>query len=37
LPDTLRELDRVLVLDGFPAGPWKAELRFGLHAVERMP
>lgn len=37
LPDTLRSLDRVLVLDGFPTGPWKAELRFGLDAVERMP
>jgi hypothetical protein len=37
LPDILRSLDRVLVLDGFPSGPWKAELRFGLDAVERMP
>ncbi|HMK72163.1 MAG TPA: PilZ domain-containing protein [Myxococcaceae bacterium] len=36
-PDTLHALDRVLVLDGFPSGPWKAELRFGLDAVERMP
>jgi hypothetical protein len=36
-PETLRLLDRVLVLDGFPSGPWKAQLRFGLDAVERMP
>ena len=35
--ETLRALDRVLVLDGFPAGPWKAELNFGMDAVGRMP
>ena len=34
---TLRALDRVLVLDGFPAGPWEAELTFGMDAVGRMP
>ena len=35
--ETLRALDRVLVLDGFPAGPWQAELTFGMDAVGRMP
>jgi len=35
--ETLRALDRVLVLDGFPAGPWEAELTFGMDAVGRMP
>ena len=35
--ETLRSLDRVLVLDGFPAGPWEAELTFGMDAVGRMP
>jgi len=35
--ETLRALDRVLVLDGFPSGPWEAELTFGMDAVGRMP
>jgi len=35
--ETLRALDRVLVLDGCPSGPWEAELTFGMDAVGRMP
>jgi hypothetical protein len=36
-PDTLERLDRILTLRGLPPPPWKAQVAFGLEAVERMP
>lgn len=30
-------LDRILVLYGLPNGPWKADVSFGMEAVEQMP
>lgn len=35
--NALSLLDRVLVLYGLPNGPWRADLAFGMDAVEEMP
>ncbi|MBK7858195.1 MAG: PilZ domain-containing protein [Archangiaceae bacterium] len=36
-PETIERLERILKLRGLPAPPWRAQVSFGLDAVERMP
>lgn len=36
-PDTVERLERILKLRGLPSPPWRAQVSFGLDAVERMP
>lgn len=36
-PETTERLERILSLRGLPPPPWKAQVSFGLDAVERMP
>lgn len=36
-PETIERLERILKLRGLPPPPWRAQVSFGLDAVERMP
>jgi hypothetical protein len=38
LADPVRSsLERLLILQGLPSGPWRATVGFGMEAVGRMP